>query len=158
MQAQKEGAFGLQSHSVRQSKASSLLARILPNQNIEHKMASMNHSIRQKAPVAYAESNASDPSPVQTPVKPTRKSVTINDDQSEDELDQIVYAERKSSTGHSLRPRKSLTLSVKAAENGDKKNSKSASVRASNFVLAHSLLETTLFAENNFNRSIQLGP
>jgi hypothetical protein len=132
MQAYKEGTSSTQSHSVRRSTASSLLARILPNQNIEHKMRSANHSLRRKAPVTYAESNGSAPSPVHTPAKPTRKSIIIIDEeQSEDELDQIVYAERKSSAGHSLRPRKSLILSAKAAENGDKTKSKSASVSVS---------------------------
>jgi hypothetical protein len=55
-------------------------------------------------------------------------SIKEDRDQSADELDQIIYADRKSSAGHSLRPRKALTLSIKAAENADKTKSRGASV------------------------------
>lgn len=108
MKAHKEGTFGSQGHYVRRNTASSLLARILPNQKIEHKMVAANHNLKPKAQVSYAQYDGPG-------------------DQSADELDQIIYADRKSSAGHSLRPRKSLTLSMKAIENGDKK-SKAASV------------------------------
>lgn len=142
MQAHKEGISGPQGRSVRRNTASSLLARILPNQNIEHKMAATNHSLKPKAQVTYAQYDGPGSSPPQTPEKLGRKFTIVKDDrdQSADELDQIIYADRKSSAGHILRPRKSLTLSIKAAENGDKAKSKVASVCSLCLVLAFSTL------------------
>lgn len=114
---------------MRRNTASSLLAKILPNQNIEHKMATASRSLKPKG-LSYAQYDGSGSSPPQTPERSSRRFTSVRDDkdQSADELDQIIYADRKSSAGHSLRPRKSLTLSVKAAQNGDKTKTKAASV------------------------------
>jgi hypothetical protein len=124
MQAHKEATSGSRGHSVRRNSAFSLLTRILPNQKIEHKMAEAIHG------VTSARYDGSGSSPPQTPEKTGRKSTSVKEDrdQSADELDQNIYADRKSSAGHSLRPRKALTLSIKAAENGDKMKLRNALV------------------------------
>jgi hypothetical protein len=160
MQAHKEGNSGSQGRFVRRNTASSLLARILPNQNIEHKMATANHSLRPKAQVAYAQSDGSGSSPPQAPAKSSRKFIGVKDDkdQSADELDQIVYADRKSSAGHSLRPRQSLTLSIKAAENGDKAKSKAVSVCFSVSCLSTCNFKIEDFTNKFFDRSVRLQP
>src|SRR5580658_2725931 len=108
MQAHKEGIPGSQGRFVRRNTGSSLFARIFPKQNIEHKMATANHSPKSKTQVTYAQYDGPGSSPLQTPEKSSRKFITIKDDsdQSADELDQMIYADRKSSAGHSLRPRK----------------------------------------------------
>ncbi len=137
MQARKEGTSGSQGRSARRNTASSLLARILPNQNLEHKMATASRGLKSKAYVALTQYDGAGSSPPQTPERSSLKFTSVKDDkdQSADELDQIIYADRKSSAGHSLRPRKSLTLSAKAAENGDRTKSKAASVCLSVFYL-----------------------
>jgi hypothetical protein len=129
MQAHKEGISGSQSYPARRNTASSLLARILPNQKFEHKMAAANHTLK---PKAYAQYDGPG-------------------DQSADELDQIIYADRKSLAGHSLRPRKSLALSMKAAENGDKTKSKAASVCLSLFCLSTFNFKSKAFTNSFFD-------
>ena len=125
-----QATSGSQGHPVRRNTASSLFARILPNKNFEHKMATASHNLKSKTNVAYAQYDGSGYSTLKTPDKSGRKFMSVKDDKddSADELDQIIYADRKSSAGHRLRPRKSLTLSIKAAENGDKTMPRAVSV------------------------------
>lgn len=160
MQAHKEGIPGSQSCSVRRNTVSSLFTRIFPNQNIEHKMATANHSLKPKAQVTYAQYDGPGSSPLQTPEKSSRKFIAIKDDsdQSADELDQIIYADRKSLAGHSLRPRKALTLSIKAAENGDKAKSKPASVCLSVFCFRTSNFNSEEFTNKFLIRSARPQP
>jgi hypothetical protein len=129
MQAQHGRHSGSQGQPARLNTASSLLARILPNQNFEHKMATATRGLKSRG-FSYAQYDGTGSSPPQTHERSTQNYISVRDDKDEsaDELDQIIYADRKSSAGHSLRPRKSLTLSVKAAENGDKTKFKAASV------------------------------
>jgi len=93
--------------------ASSLLAKFLPNQRTEHKMSAAAHTLRTKAPVSYAESDESADSPI---VVRTAQYVVSSEEEAED--DEIIYTDRTSSGGHSLRARKSLNQSLKAYENG----------------------------------------
>lgn len=113
------------SPSVWRSTASSILAKFLPNQNTEHKMAAGNHGLRTKTSISYAESDGSVNSPAQTPEKSRQSFVTIDgEDDVEDELDQIKYVER------TLRRRTTLAQSLKAAENGDKRTPQASQVRS----------------------------
>ncbi len=120
MQAPTEGLAGSSRPSARRNTASSLLARILPNQNLEHKMAAAGHSLRAQMPISYTESDTSATSPFSSSARPSHISLIDGAERPDDE-DQIQYNERRSSAGHSLRPRGALTQSIKAAENGDKK-------------------------------------
>lgn len=90
-------------------------------------MAAAKTSLRSKPFISYAESKGSAPSAPPTPEKSREEFVAVDAvEESEDEL--IKYVERKSSGRHSLRPRSSLTLSLKAAENGDRKSNKANDV------------------------------
>lgn len=82
---------------------------------------------RSKPSTSYAESNGPAPSAPPTLEKSCVAVDTV--EESEDEL--IKYVQRKSSGRHSLRPRSALTLSLKAAENGDRKPNNAADVSLS---------------------------
>ena len=125
MKIASEGQSGFPTE--RHSTASSLLAKFLPNQRVEHKMAAAKPSLRSKPSISYAESEGSTPSVPQTPEKSREGFVAIDaEEESEDEL--IKYVERKSSGRHSLRSRRSLIMSSKAAENAERKANKATHV------------------------------
>lgn len=127
MQIPGEGLSSSEIPTVRRSTASSLLAKFLPNQKVEHKMAAAKNSLRSKLSISYAESAGSIPSAHPTQGKSRGELVVVDAvEESEDEL--IKYVERKSSGRHRLRPRSSLTLSLKAAENGDRNSTKATDV------------------------------
>ena len=126
MQISSEGISSSGAPTVRRRTASSL-AKFLPNQRVEHKMAATKASVRSKPFISYAESNGSSPSAPLTPETSREAFVAVDTvEESEDEL--IKYIERKTSGRHSLRPRSSLTLSLKASENRDKKPNRATDV------------------------------
>lgn len=104
--------------------ASSILAKFLPNQRTHHKMDAARPTLRERGQgqPSYAESDASVESSLPTtPVNGARSVIVLGDEIEADQDDEILYADRKSTAGHGLRPKKSLNLSLKAIENGDKR-------------------------------------
>src|SRR4030088_3429167 len=105
MQVSIEGIVSPDRPVVRRT-ASSLIAKFLPNQNIEHKMAATDRTLRAKPRVSYAPSDSS-----ASPGSQSQDFVDLvgNDtEDDEDEDDEIQYEERKRSARRFSRPRKSL--------------------------------------------------
>jgi SWI/SNF-related matrix-associated actin-dependent regulator of chromatin subfamily A member 5 len=98
----------------RRNTASSLLAKFLPGAKVSHKMDSMARRV--KAPVNYAESDASsNRSAFETPL--SQRIIDLENDEHDDDEDEDTIIEYATPTRRALRAPK-LNQSLKAMENG----------------------------------------
>lgn len=139
--------------------ASSILAKFLPNQRTHHKMEAAGRSLRERAleQPSYAETDVSEDSSLpSTPIITSRADIQLGDELEAADEDEILYADRKSPAGHSLRPRQSLSLSLKASENGDKKATPISSVSRTSMCFQTRFVLTTPTSSPLRSRHVKL--